>query len=413
MGRTLRPLGHPTAPADPRRRALDQLIRPTRAEIDLDALGHNLAAVRALAGPAGVMAVVKANAYGHGAVIVARTLEQRGVDMLAVALVEEALELRHAGVRSPLLVLGGAYEGGWDALVEHGLTPTVFRVDHLEALAGAAGRAGRAVAAHVKVDTGMGRIGLLPDELPAFLDRARALPEIRLEGLLSHFANADLADAALTSEQVRRFRTALSQMREQGLEPRYRHLANSAGVLDRPEVRDGLELNLVRPGLMLYGLSPASWLGKDVPLRPVLSWKSAITHLKRVPAGTPISYGSTWTAQRESVIATVPVGYADGYGREYSSRAAVLVRGQRAQVAGRVCMDMFMVDVTDVPGAALGDEVVLLGAQGDERIGADELAALGATIHYEVLCAVGARVPRVPVGGAVNAQLRSAGGGVE
>ncbi len=385
VGRTLRPLDDTSPPN----------IRPTRAEIDLSALRHNLACARALARPAEVLAVVKANAYGHGAVPVARALQDEGVGFMGVALVEEGLELRACGITVPLLVLGGAYEGGWDLMVQHGLIPTLFRPEHLDALAAAAQRAGTKALAHVKVDTGMGRIGLAPQALPSFLDRAGKTPEVVLDGLLSHFANADLADAELTTQQVQRFRTALAQMRERGHAPRFRHLANSAAVMDRPEVRDGLELNLVRPGIMLYGLSPSPEYGRALHLRPVLSWKTAITHLKEVPPGTPISYGSTWTAKRPSLIATVPVGYADGYGREYSSRADVLVRGQRAKVAGRVCMDMFMVDVTDVPHVAVGDEVVLLGAQGSERIDAGELADLGNTLHYEVLCAVGARVPRM------------------
>ncbi|MBX5482075.1 MAG: alanine racemase [Myxococcaceae bacterium] len=371
-------------------------MRPTRAEIDLAALRANLAAVRALAPKADVLAVVKANAYGHGAVQVARALETTDVRILGVALVEEGLELRSAGVTRPILVLGGAYEGGYDVMVQYDLWPTVFRPEHITGYAAAARRAGRRqVMAHLKVDTGMGRIGVLPDEMEGFLAFAAKYPEVKLDGLLSHFANADLADADLTSRQIARFKEALAVMRRHGIDPSFRHLSNSAGVLDRPEVRDGLELNLVRPGIMLYGLTPASWLSSRAPLRPVLSWRTAITHLKTVPRGTPISYGSTWTAPRESVIATLPVGYADGYARSFSNRADVLVRGRRAKIAGRVCMDMMMVDVTDVPGVSMGDEVILIGAQGNERITADELAALSGTIHYEVLCAVAARVPRV------------------
>jgi alanine racemase len=381
----------------PRRRALDRLIRPTRAEIDLAALGHNLRATRTLSGPAEVLAVVKANAYGHGAVDVALTLEREGVRFLGVALVEEGIELRNAGVQAPILVLGGSYEGGYELMVEHDLVPTVFREDHFEGLAAAAKKAGRTVDAHLKVDTGMGRIGVLPDDLVPLLRSARRFPEVRLDGLLSHFANADLADAELTQRQVERFKEALKAMRGEGYAPSYRHLSNSAGVLDLPEVRDGLELNLLRPGLMLYGVAPAAHLRTVLSLRPVLSWKTAVTHVKAVPAGTPISYGSTWVAQRPSMIATLPVGYADGYVRRYSSRAEVLVRGQRARIAGRVCMDMCLVDVTDVPGVAVGDEVVLLGQQGKEAITADELAGLGETIPYEVLCGVGARVPRVAI----------------
>lgn len=378
-----------------RRRALDTLIRPTRAEVDYDALRHNYEAVRALAPRVDVLAVVKANAYGHGAVEVARTLESAGVRFLGVALVEEGLELRNAGVQAPILVLGGSYTGGYDLMVEHDLIPTVFRPEHLSELSAAAKSAGRDVIAHLKIDTGMGRIGVLMDLLAAFLDHAKTFTNVRLDGLLSHFANADLADQAVTKEQVRHFRSALKLMRERGYEPSFRHLSNSAGVLDLAEVRDGVELNLVRPGLMLYGVVPAGWLKDRVPLKPVLAWKTGVTHLKSVPAGTAISYGGTFITKRPSVIATLPIGYADGYDRAYSSRAKVLIRGKRAPIAGRVCMDMCMIDVTDIAGVQVGDEVVLMGRQSGEEIPVDELAALSDTIPYEILCGVGARVPRV------------------
>jgi alanine racemase len=370
-------------------------IRPTYAEVDLGALRQNLQLAQARSAPAELLAVVKANAYGHGAVPVARTLEAAGVAWLGVALVEEGVELREAGVKSRILVLGGAYDGGYEALVEHRLTPVVFRTEHLAGLALAARRTGKRVAAHLKLDTGMGRIGVLPDGLSAFLEEAERFPEVALEGLLSHFANADLANAELTVRQVSRFREALAQMRSRGTEPALRHLSNSAGVLSLPEVRDGVALNLVRPGLMLYGVSPAPSFIEPGQLRPVLSWRTAVTHVKQVPVGTPVSYGSTWTARRPSTIATLPVGYADGYSRRFSNQAQVLVRGQRAGVAGRVCMDMTLVDVTDIPGVAVGDEVVLLGSQGKETLTADALAEWEGTIPYEVLCGVGARVPRL------------------
>jgi alanine racemase len=379
----------------PRRRALDLLIRPTRAEVDLDALRRNVAAVRNVAPSAEILAVVKANAYGHGAAVIARALEEERVGMLGVALIEEAIELRNAGIRAPILVLGGSYEGGYDLLVAHQLTPTIFRPEHAQGFAQAARRAERPVDVHLKVDSGMGRIGVLPEELDSFLDLLVSFPEIRVDGLLSHFASADLENREFTQAQVRCFKDAHARMRARGLRPRWRHLSNSAGVIDLPEVRDGLELNMVRPGIMLYGLYPAEHLRGATALEPVLSWKTAVIHLKRVAAGTPISYGSTWRAPRESAIATLPIGYADGYSRRYSNRSQVLVRGRRAPLVGRVCMDMCMADVTDIPGVRVGDEVVLLGSQGAERIGAEELAALAETIHYEVICAVGARVPRV------------------
>jgi alanine racemase len=382
-------------PEIPRRRALDFPIRPTRAEIDLVALTRNVSAIRALAPRAQILAVVKANAYGHGAVPIAQALESERVKMLGVALIEEGVELRNAGVRSPILVLGGSYEGGYDLMVAHRLTPTVFRPEHIQRLAQAAKRVGSPVSVHLKVDSGMGRLGVLPRDLDAFLDLASKFREVEIDGLLSHFASADLENRDFTREQVRCFRDAHARMRARGLHPSWRHLSNSAGVIDLPEVRDGLELNMVRPGIMLYGLHPAARLQKAAELHPVLTWKTAIIHLKTVAAGTPISYGSTWRAPRESRIATLPIGYADGYSRRYSNRAQVLVRGRRASVVGRVCMDLSMVDVTDVPAASVGDEVVLLGEQGPERIPAEELAELAGTIHYEVICAVGARVPRV------------------
>jgi alanine racemase len=373
-------------------------IRPTRAEIDLGALKRNLETLQEAAPGVDVLAVVKADAYGHGAVPVSRALESAGVRLLGVALVEEGLALREAGVRTDILVLGGAYDGGWDVMLEHRMIPVVFRPEHLSALEAAARARGVTARAHLKVDTGMGRLGVLPSDVPAFLESARSSGRVALEGLCSHFANADLADAALTALQISRFRTALGQMRAAGFDPRWRHLSNSAGLLALPEARDGVEMNLARPGLALYGLQPAAWLRPPRALEPVLSWKTAVVHLKSVPAGTPISYGSTWTAPRPSRIATLPVGYADGWSRLLSNRGTVLVRGRRAPVVGRVCMDLCMVDVTDIPGAEVGDEVVLIGRQGSEAQDAHQLAALQGTIPYDVLCAIGARVPRIPVG---------------
>ena len=373
-------------------------IRPTRAEIDLGALNRNLETLHTAAPGIDVLAVVKADAYGHGAALVSRALEAAGVRFLGVALVEEGLALRQAGVTSDILVLGGAYESGWETMLEHRMVPVVFRPEHLASLEAAASARGTTARAHLKVDTGMGRLGVLPPDVPAFLEAARSCRRVVLEGLCSHFANADLADATLTAQQISRFRTALGQMRSAGFGPRWRHLSNSAGLLALPEARDGMEMNLARPGLALYGLQPAPWLRPPRALEPVLSWKTAVVHLKSVPTGTPISYGSTWTAPRPSRIATLPVGYADGWSRLLSNRGAVLVRGQRAPIVGRVCMDLCMVDVTDVPAVAVGDEVVLIGRQGPQVQDAHQLAALESTIAYDVLCAIGARVPRVVVG---------------
>jgi alanine racemase len=284
------------------------------------------------------------------------------------------------------------------------LVPTLSRADQVEKLSCAAAAQGKGqVKAHLKVDTGMGRLGVSLGELSPFLQQARAFPNVHFDGLMSHFASADVTDGSgplprgggrFTREQLARFTEALALVRQQGLDPTWRHLSNSAGVMDVPGAQDGLELNLVRPGILLYGLCPAPWLAERAALRPVLSWKTGITHLKTVAAGAPVSYGGTWVAPRESVIATLPIGYADGYSRAYSNRASVLVRGRRAPIVGRVTMDMCLIDVTDVEGVAVGDDAVLLGEQGSERITAEELAGLSQTIHYEVLCGVGARVPR-------------------
>ncbi len=381
-----------------RRRALDHLIRPTRAEISASALRANLKIAKSLAGDSGVMAVVKANAYGHGAVHVARVLEAEGVDLLGVALVEEGLELRNAGVKAPILVMGGSYEGAWELMVEHDLTPMLFRFEHLDGLIRAATKVGQRAKAHLKLDTGMSRLGVQRSELTSYLAALRAAQtHVELDGFLTHFANADLEGDPTTAEQLRRFNEGLAVVRAAGFEPRFRHVSNTAGVLSMPEAAAGQGVNLVRPGIMLYGVAPDSWLRAKAPLQPVLTWKTGVIHLKMLEAGTPVSYGGTWAAKRQSLIATLPVGYADGYGRIFSNRGQVLIRGQRAPIIGRVTMDMTMVDVTDISGASVNDEVVLLGAQDQGRIDAEELATMSDTIPYEVLCSVGARVPRVLV----------------
>ena len=384
-----------SAQGEANRRALDLLIRPTRVEISAPAIQRNVSLARRQLSGAGLLAVVKANAYGHGAIVVARALERLGVEFLGVALIEEGLELRNAGIRSPILVLGGSYHGGYELMIQHQLVPIVFRPEHITELARAAKARGVSVLAHLKVDTGMGRIGVLPEQLSEFLDHAGRHPQVKLDGLLSHFASAELADPGFTREQLRSFRRAHEQLLARGIQPRWRHMSNSAAVMDLPEARDGELFNLARPGLMIYGLSPSDRYPLRDELSPVLSWKTQVTHLKQVPAGTPISYGGTWIAPRPSLIATLPVGYADGYSRRFSSSASVLIRGKRAKIAGRVCMDLSMVDVTGVPNVQVGDEVVLIGRQQGESITADELAKVEGTISYEVLCAIGARVPRI------------------
>ena len=381
-------------------------IRPTRAEVDVGALVRNVQTLRSVAPGTGLLAMVKADAYGHGASIVAPVLEGLGIEFLGVALVEEGLALRQAGITGDILVLGGAYEGAWEALIEARLVPAVFREDHLVALAAAARHVGAKPHAHLKVDTGMARLGAHAEEVPTLLARAKALG-VELDGVMSHFANADLSDGVVTQRQLDQFEQVLAEVHAAGLRPRWRHLANSAAMVALAAAKNGAVYNLVRPGLALYGVSPAPWLVPPKPLEAVLSWKTAVVHLKTVPSGTAVSYGGTWTARRPTRIATLPVGYADGYPRRLSNRAQVLVRGRRAPVVGRICMDLCMVDVTDVEGVALGDEVVLLGRQGVQDLGAVELAEWAETISYEILCGVGARVPRVAVQGAEGAGIRA------
>lgn len=372
-------------------------LRPTTAHIDLGALRHNLAQVRRLAGAREVIAIVKADAYGHGAVPVARALAAEGVTRFGVALVEEGRALREAGIRGEVLVLGGFVEDQAAEIVELGLTATIFHAGHADALNAAARRAGRAAPVHAKIDTGMGRLGFSPDAAPDAVAALARSAFLRLEGLMTHFADADLADPAYAREQVARFDAVAETVRRAGVRIPIRHAANSAAVMAASSWRSAMGgplYDAVRPGLMLYGARPGPAVGAGVDLRPVLSLTTRILLLKRVPPGTPISYGRTFVTRRESVIAVLPIGYADGYPRALSNAGRVLVRGRAAPVVGRVCMDLTMVDVTDVPGAAEGDEAVVIGAQGAAAITVEEVAAGAGTIAYEILCGIGPRVPR-------------------
>ena len=375
---------------DPARRAFDLRIRPTEARIDRDALTHNLREARRSAPRSRVMAVVKADAYGHGAAIAAKAFLQAGAEWLGVALVEEGLALRYTGVTAPILVLGGQYTD-YGLLLQQRLTPLVYRAEMIDALGAAARARGVIAEAHLKLDTGMGRIGALPHEVPGLIEHLRGRPEVRITGLCSHFANADLRDPTATRVALDLFSDARRALVDARQPLQLSHLANSAATLDLPSSH----YDMVRPGLMLYGAVPAPRFAGMADLKAPMTWATGIAHLKRVAAGTPISYGHRWTARRDSLVATVPVGYADGYRRSLTNKAEVLLRGRRVKQIGTVCMDMMMIDATDVPDARLGDEVVLLGAQGRECITAQDLADLCDTIPYELFCAIGARVPRI------------------
>ncbi len=363
--------------------------RPTVAQIDLDALAHNFAEARRCAGGRQILAMVKAQAYGHGAVGVSRKLAELGADMLGVALVEEGMELRNNGIKLPILVMGPVFPDQATAVVKAGLTPVVVARPLAQALSAAAVRAGMTQKVHVKVDTGMGRLGLTPEDAAGFIAELAGLPGIMIEGVMTHFADADLRDKEFAARQIDRFERVLRDLEVRSIPVPLRHAANSAAVLEY----DRALFTVVRPGIMLYGYNP---LESRAPadLRPVLSLSTRIAFLKTVPAGTSISYGRTFMTKRESVIATVPLGYADGFPRDLSNRGEMLVRGKRAPVAGRVCMDMTMLDVTDIPGVETGDVAIAIGAQGRERITAEDVASLTGTISYEVLCGISSRVPR-------------------
>jgi alanine racemase len=361
--------------------------RPTVAEVSLAALRHNGRRVRELIGPGvSVLAVVKADGYGHGAVMAARAFADAGAWGLGVSSVAEGVELRQAGVALPTVVLGGAFAGDEAEVVAHELQVAVWDAGRARALDAAARGAGRRVGVHLKVDTGMSRLGVDPASLSEFAAAVRGLAALDIVGVFSHFASADAVDTASALAQIARFEDAVRALAETGVRPPLVHLANSAGVLAAPSAH----FTMVRPGIMLYGYAPAPHLARQAGVVPAMRLQSGIAQVRRVPAGTPVSYGATFVTRRPSTIATLPIGYADGLHRLASNRASVLVRGRRAPVAGRVCMDHTMIDATDVPGVVAGDRVVLFG----DGIGADEVAGWCETISYEVLTSVGRRVPR-------------------
>ena len=359
--------------------------------IDLSAVRANLRTVCRLAGPGvDVLAVVKADAYGHGDIESARALCTEGVRRLGVATVAEGIRLREAGIDAAILVLGSLYPGDAAALVRHSLDPVVPGLDLLRHLDAYGAEHHAEIRCHLKLDTGMGRLGLLPEAIGEWLPELGRLRALRLQGVMSHFARAEEPESASCQGQLRAFRQALERIRAAGCEGAVAHMANSAAIIGLPEAR----FDMVRPGGMLYGIFSHPPLAQRVRLAPALTWKTRVLRLKTLPKDSPVSYGGTFVTGRESVIATLPVGYAEGYKRSLSNKAAVLIRGRRAPVVGRVTMDLTLVDVTDVGGVQPGDEVVLLGSQGDDTISAEEMAAWADTISYEILTSISARIPR-------------------
>jgi alanine racemase len=382
----------------PRRAAPADAVRPTRAEVNLEALRHNLRVVKRHARGAHVWGVLKADGYGHGAPAVARTLERAGIDGFCVALLEEAIELREAGIFAPILVMGGYYGSAYEELVARNLVPVVYDPGQIEGLARVVRGAGAGpLDVHLKVDTGMARLGVTMAELGRVADVLRDTPELRVRGLMTHLACADAESLEPTTDQMVRFDEATAILARQGIRPAVRHAANSAALL-----RDEARLDAVRPGIALFGVAPRVAREAGVPLssdlRPVMRVRTEVIAVRELAEGASVGYGALYRTSRPSRIATVPMGYADGLSRHLTNRGHVLIRGKRAPIVGAVSMDMTMVDVTDLPGVDVRDEVVVLGAQegalGRDRIDADEVAAHAGTIAWEVLTSISRRVPR-------------------
>lgn len=364
--------------------------RPTYVEIDLGRLTANLRSVEAAVSPARVLPVVKAGAYGHGLVEVSRLFESSGPPGLAVAFLEEGAALREAGIVCPILVMGGLDTRQIPDFLHYNLTMTVSSTDAGEAIEEASARAGTVGRVHVKVDTGMGRMGVRPEGAAGLLDALLRSGHIRVDAVYSHFATADEPDPAQTLDQLATFHRVMSFFGDRNLAVPTLHFANSGAVLQHRAAY----FDLVRPGIMLYGVYPTDTVPRTVEVHPALAWKSTVVFSKLQPAGCPVSYGATWAPDRDTRIVTIPMGYGDGYPRLLSNRGEVLIRNRRYPVVGRVCMDQFVVDVGHDTDVRVGDEVVVMGSQGDERITANDLAAWAETIPYEILTGISARVPR-------------------
>jgi len=366
----------------------------TWAEVNLSHIIHNYEQIKRATGPGvKVLAAVKANAYGHGAVPVSRALAEAGVDMLGIAALSEAIELREAGLRLPMLLFGCVLPDGIGEALEHAVSLTVCDTDLADDVSEAARRLGRAASVHVKIDTGMGRIGVRHDEALELIRHVSALEAVSLDGIWTHFPAADETDVSFAHEQLALFGAVVEAMEADGIPVPLRHAANSGAIAQIPEAH----LDMVRPGLALYGYHPTADRVLPLDLRPGMTLKTRISFVKKLPTGASVSYGRTFVTRRPTRAATLPVGYADGFNRLRSNEGEVLVRGRRAPIIGRICMDQCVVDVTDVPEAQLGDEVVLYGTQGAETISVESVAKALGTIPNEVVCAVGARVPRVHI----------------
>jgi len=364
------------------------------AYIDLGILEENYGMIRArVPQDVKILCVVKADAYGHGAVQVSRRLEENGVDYLGVANIDEGMELRQNGIKCPILVMGGILP--WDpedAFYEYDLAPVIYDAGMIERLKGKSFRSGKTMKVHIKVDTGMGRLGFRPEEMPHVVRTMKEIPHIEMEGCMSHFSSSEVRDE-YGLNQIRTFEKSLRAMNEEGVVPTIAHMANSGAITNYPEGY----FDMIRVGISLYGSHPARELGAKLPVRQVMRFVSRVALIREFPPGSPLSYGRTFTTSGRTRIAYIPVGYADGYPRALSNRGSVLIKEKRCNIVGRVCMDWFLADITDLPNAAAGDEAVLLGHDGTSTITADEIAECAGTIPYEILCKISKRVARVYV----------------
>ena len=368
--------------------ARQNVERATRAIIDLGAISRNIAEIRKKIGnKRGLMAVVKADGYGHGAVEVSRAALRSGADFLGVALPEEGQQLREAGIEAPILVVGLIQPEEAYKVVKFQLSQAVASVELLEALNHEASKVSTWISVHVKLETGMGRIGVKPEDAVSFVRKVKSFKNLNLEGLFSHFSSADEKDKTFSERQLQLFDQVIGNLQLAGIEVPKKHIANSAAILDLPQSY----YDIVRPGIMIYGLYPSREVSHSIELKPAMTFKTKISEVKVVPPGTPISYGRTFITKKKTTVATLPVGYADGYNRLLSNHGEVLVKGRRAPVIGTICMDMCMVDASSVEDIRPGDEVILF----DEELSVDEIAAKIGTINYEVVCGVNKRVPRI------------------
>lgn len=363
--------------------------RPVWVEINLSAIKENVKQIKSLVKPdTKCCAIVKADGYGHGAIAVANAALDAGADYLAVAILSEAMELRQAGITQPILILGYTPTYQMPLVVAYDIQPTVCSMDTARALSAAAKAAGVTAKIHVKVDTGMGRIGLLPNEVDAFADGISKFPNIKIEGLFSHFAKADEVDKSFAHKQYQCFTAIIDKLATKNIFPPICHIAASAALIDLPETH----CDMVRMGIILYGIWPSPDVKRRIHLQPAMKFKCQVAYIKEVPAGTPLSYGCTYVTPQAARIATLPVGYADGWNRLLSNQGQVLIHNHLAPIVGRICMDQCMIDITDIPEVKVGDEVVLFG---EEQVPIDKVAAQVQSIAYEVMCGISKRVPRI------------------